>query len=86
MAAAILNHLEPVLENYRREGFGPFRERYRRRCVTLGKPVRVLWEGEAREGEALDIAPDGALLCKIGEDIHAINAGEASVRGIYGYG
>lgn len=85
VTAAILNHMEPLLETCAGKGFAPLLERYRQRCVTLGKPVRVLWQGEERTGTALDIAPDGALLCDLDGETCAVRAGEASVRGLYGY-
>lgn len=85
LAAAILNRLEPLLGEYAREGFGPLRQRYEGRCVTLGRPVRVTSEGKEREGVATGIGPDGSLLCEIGGEARAVSAGETSVRGIYGY-
>lgn len=87
VAGAILNRLEPLLEQYRTEGFAPLRERYRQRCVTLNRPVRVVADGAERTGLAVDIGPDGALLCRLDgrEDLTPIHAGEASVRGLYGY-
>lgn len=86
VAAAILNHLEPVLDQFRTDGFEPLRTRYRERCVTLGRPVRVTLDGAAYTGDALDIAADGALLCRLdGLGERPVHAGETSVRGIYGY-
>lgn len=84
-AAAILNRLEPLLEQFLAQGFGPILPRYKARCVNLGKPVRVLWQDSQREGVALDIAEDGSLLCELDGEIRPITAGEASVRGLLGY-
>ena len=84
-AAAIINELEPLYQSFAEKGFVSLREEYRRQCVTLGRQVRVdLW-GETREGEALDVAEDGNLICRIGGGLVKIAAGEASVRGMYGY-
>lgn len=85
VAAAVLNQLELLLEQYSAEGFGPILALYRRRCVTLGQTVRVLWEDREQLGTALDIGEDGSLLCNIDGKVRSVVAGEASVRGIYGY-
>ena len=37
------------------------------------------------EGVALDINPQGELLCSIDHKVQVIRSGEASVRGLYGY-
>lgn len=85
LAAEILAALEEILEEYDRDGFGALREAYRSRCVTLGKRVRVTLDGAEQEGTAVDIAPDGALLCTIAGVLRPVSAGETSVRGLYGY-
>jgi BirA family biotin operon repressor/biotin-[acetyl-CoA-carboxylase] ligase len=84
-AVSVLNHLERCLSLYKADGFAALLPRYRALCVNLGRGVRVTLHGAEREGVAIDVAPDGALLCEIDGVIHAINAGESSVRGIYGY-
>lgn len=60
-------------------------DRYRADCVTIGREVQVLRE-PVRRGTALDVDDAGALLVRF-EDGHteAVNAGEVSVRGLYGY-
>lgn len=84
-AAQVLNALEAIWEQYCREGFESLREEYCRVCVTLGRPVRVLYEGSTVEGTAVDIAGDGSLLCRTPQGDITVRAGEASVRGLYGY-
>lgn len=85
LAAEICNQFERVFENYRENGFDMIKESYKKRCVTLGKQVRVITGNGEQTGIALDIAEDGALICDIGGEIVHVRAGEASVRGIYGY-
>lgn len=59
---------------------------YRRDCVTLGSEVQVLRSDIRREGTALDIDPDGALLVAFADgSVEAVSSGEVSVRGMYGY-
>lgn len=83
---SILNRLEPVLITYTAEGFsGDLLERYKQRCITLGRNVRIIREGKEQTGLATDIDPDGALVCIINGKKIRVLAGEASVRGLYGY-
>lgn len=84
-AAMILNEFEPLYEKFAQSGFSAIRENYKSYCVTLGKRVRVITKAGEREGEALDIAEDGSLVCEIGGKLVHVRAGEASVRGLYGY-
>ncbi len=59
---------------------------YRRDCITIGRPVSIVKNDEIRHGTAIGIDDDGALLVEF-PDKHteAVNAGEVSVRGMYGY-
>ena len=59
---------------------------YRRDCITLDTDVSVVRSDEVRYGHAIDIDEDGALIVRF-HDGHteAVNSGEVSVRGMYGY-
>lgn len=60
--------------------------RYRRDCVTLGQEVSLVRGEEVRHGFALGIDPSGALLVRLPDgQVEAVNSGEVSVRGMYGY-
>ena len=85
LAAEICRQMEPLLLELLRNGYSSLREEYKRRCITLGKEVRVITDGHERIGFARDIGGDGCLVCEIGGALVNIYAGEASVRGIYGY-
>ena len=85
VTAAILEQFSQVYEQYRAEGFPRILPEYREGCITLGKQVRVIRDGETKEGTALDITTDGELLCRIDGEEQIIRSGEASVRGLYGY-
>lgn len=55
------------LENYLKlciEGFSPFRKAYLSRCVTIGKEIFILHEGQKEKVEAVSVELDGRLLCK----------------------
>ena len=87
--AAVLNRLEPLYDRLSADGFRALGERYARRCVTLGRQVSVTEEGRAAVGRAADVADDGSLLVAFpdgeGETVRPVLAGEASVRGLFGY-
>ncbi len=64
----------------------PMLLRYRQDCVTLGKEVSLCCADTVRHGTALDVLPDGALLVRLENGtLEAVNTGEVSVRGMYGY-
>ena len=61
-------------------------ERYRARCVTLGKQVQVLWPGSVREAFAVGLNDYAALEVEYSDGTRAtVSSGEVSVRGMYGY-
>lgn len=61
-------------------------DRYRARCVTLGKQVRILWPEGAREAVALGLREDAALEVEYADGSRdTVSSGEVSVRGMYGY-
>ena len=63
--ARVLEHLEEWLALHETEGFGPVRERWRELSSTLGRRVRIAADGSPPlEGEAVDLAEDGALLVR----------------------
>ena len=62
--------------------FAPFKERYRRKCLNIGKEVKVIGR-ETYLATALDITPDGELVVKR-KDTGAeevVFSGEVSIRG-----
>ena len=63
-AAALLSELEQWLDLHAAEGFGPIRDAWRERSVTLGREVRVDGDGGEIAGVAEDIDDSGALLVR----------------------
>lgn len=87
---ALLPALERYYDRLLAQGFAPLLEEYRRACITLGRDVRVLSGGTECDGRAVGISASGALLVEFSHGsqppvVREINAGEASVRGLYGY-
>ena len=59
---------------------------YRSRLLTLGREVRIVAaDGSTRQGYARDIDDRANLLVDFGTYTEAINFGDVSVRGLYGY-
>jgi len=59
---------------------------YRADCITLGKDISLLRGNSVQYGHALDITDDGALLVRFPDGkLDAVNSGEVSIRGMYGY-
>ena len=59
---------------------------YRRDCVTLGQDVSILRGDDIFHAHALDVDGSGALIVRYEDgSVEAVNSGEVSVRGMYGY-
>lgn len=73
------------LYDYSRRDFPEFYDEYARRCLTVGKTVRLIGNGTEREVFAEGISPKGYLICSDGNGRFEVNSGEVSVRGLLGY-
>lgn len=73
MDASLLTGKEAMLAQYRRD------------CITLGQQICVVRGAEIRYGTALTVDEEGALVVAFPEGTEAVNSGEVSVRGMYGY-
>ena len=59
---------------------------YRQNCVTLGCKISVVRGQEIRHGTALSVDDEGALVVAYPDGTtEAVNSGEVSIRGMYGY-
>jgi len=74
MDAKLLADREKIMDSYRRD------------CITLDKDICLLRGSEMLYGHADGITGDGALLVTFRDGYsEAINSGEVSIRGMYGY-
>ena len=73
------------LYSYSRSGFESVREKYVKRCLTVGKKIRIIENGSEREAFAEGIAPNGFLICSDENGRFEVNSGEVSVRGLMDY-
>lgn len=61
-------------------------KQYRRDCITVGREISLHRGTEIRHGTAVDVDDDGALLVEFSPGhVEAVNSGEVSIRGLYGY-
>lgn len=64
----------------------PYLTEYRRRCITLGRDVRLIWTEDQTRAAALDIDEQFGLVIRLEDGtVTAVRSGEVSVRGLYGY-
>ena len=84
-ASAVLDALDELYARFPADR-AAWLARYRADCLTVGRPVRVLSAGGAREGIALGVEEDFSLRVawKDGGE-EALSSGEVSVRGLLGY-
>ncbi len=74
MDAALLSHKADIMK------------KYRQLCITVGKDICVHRENSVRHGRAMDIDENGALVVSYPDgQTEAVQSGEVSVRGLYGY-
>ena len=87
LAAALLEELDRAYAALLAGDLPPFLEDYRRRCVNLGKRVRLRSpEGGEEMAAAVDIDEEFALVVRLdGGGERTVRSGEVSVRGLYGY-
>ena len=85
VAAAMMEALHTMSENLLR-GKEEILSQYRRDCITVDRDVVLVRGEEKRYGHAVDIDEEGALVVRFRDGItEAVNSGEVSVRGMYGY-
>lgn len=85
VAAAMMEALHSMSENLLR-GKDQILSQYRRDCITVNQDVVLIRGEEKRYGYAVDIDQEGALVVRFRDgNTEAVNSGEVSVRGMYGY-
>lgn len=84
LAGQAMARFEALYEEFLEKGgtFAPFKERYRTKCLNIGKEVKVIG-GETYLATALDITPVGELIVKRRDNgaEEVVFSGEVSIRG-----
>ena len=78
-AAACFTALEEWLDRHAEDGFGPVRDAWRERSVTLGREVIVEADGREIAGNAEDIDESGALLVRSRAGVERILSGDVTL-------
>ena len=85
LAAALIENLWFMAEQCLSEPESWMAE-YRRRCLTIGREVRLIGGNGVRQAFAEDVDAQGALLVRLPDGSkEKVFSGEVSVRGMYGY-
>ncbi len=79
LAAACFTALEDWIDRHAEEGFGPIRDAWRERSVTLGREVLVTEAGRELRGVAEDIDATGALLVRGPAGLERVLAGDVTL-------
>lgn len=85
LISKVVNELEPLYDEFIKNGFSSLADEYKKSCVTLGREVKVIYRGKEINGKAIDIGSTGGLVLDTSDGRIEITSGEVSVRGIYGY-
>ena len=80
IAAALLAHLVPALDQFDRHGLAPFLPRYAPLDALAGREVRLRSGRSTATGIARGLAGDGALRVDVDGALRCFHAGEASLR------
>ena len=85
LAADLIRHLQEMDEKLLTDK-ASILEAYRENCITLGTDVSIVQGDSIRHGHALTVDEQGALVVRFPDGhIEAVNSGEVSIRGMYGY-
>jgi BirA family biotin operon repressor/biotin-[acetyl-CoA-carboxylase] ligase len=79
LAAACFTAIEDWVDLHAEKGFGPVRDAWRQRSVTLGRAVVAKVEGREIEGTAEDIDETGALLVRGPAGLERIHSGDVAL-------
>ncbi len=85
LCADILNTFEPMYTKFLKSGINAFLPEYKKYCITLGKEITVIKNGEEQNAVAEDVNENGELIVKTQKGVFPVLSGEVSVRGIFGY-
>ena len=86
LAAAMIEELDALYAALKSGDTSAYLEEYRRRCVTIGREVQLLWQDTKEKVTALDVDEEfGLIVRRENGTVETVRTGEVSVRGLYGY-
>lgn len=71
-----------AMQDYQQHGFPPFQRRWAEFDALRDTPIEVDIDGRRQAGHAAGLAPDGALLVRLGDEVRHCYAGDVTVRGL----
>ncbi|MEH6640061.1 MAG: biotin--[acetyl-CoA-carboxylase] ligase [Porticoccaceae bacterium] len=80
IAAAILSELLPLLSDYTRTGFIPYREEWQGYDAHRGETVQISTPRQSVTGVARGVAENGALCLEVDGQLQYFSGGEVSLR------
>jgi BirA family biotin operon repressor/biotin-[acetyl-CoA-carboxylase] ligase len=80
LAAAIIEEMMALLENFHEVGFEAYREEWLQSDINADKEVSLLLMNKTIQGIARGVDESGALKLEVGEEIKLFSGGEISVR------
>ena len=83
LIAALISHLHQMnTQLFLKDFITP----YRKDCITLGQEISVVAGEDISHGKAVDLDAQGGLIVQYSDGTcKTVNAGEVSIRGMYGY-
>ena len=85
VAAAMITHIHSMDKSLL-TGKAAMMDRYRQHCITVGQDICLIRSDQVQYGHAEGIDDSGSLLVRFPDGhLEAVNSGEVSVRGMYGY-
>ena len=86
LAAAMIEELDALYAALKSGDTSGYLDEYRRRCVTIGREVQLLWQDTKEKVTALDVDEEfGLVVRRENGTVETVRTGEVSVRGLYGY-
>lgn len=87
LAGLVIKAFEKYYQQFLEEGSLTFMMgAYNQKCVNIGRELQVITRNGSWEGVGEKVSEDGTLqICRKDGTIINVNAGEVSVRGLYGY-
>ena len=86
LSAAMIEELDALYTALRSGETSGYLDEYRRRCVTIGREVQLLWQDTKEKVTALDVDEEfGLIVRRENGTVETVRTGEVSVRGLYGY-
>ena len=84
--AAMIAELDALYTALKTGDTSGYLDEYRRRCVTIGREVQLLWQDTKEKVTALDVDEEfGLIVRRENGTVETVRTGEVSVRGLYGY-